>query len=279
MRLRVRTNGDAKGWGIDGCQAHRSIDVEGGHVHEHTYSKARRSASRLVRSTVAVVAAVVGLLAVSTPPAYAEDPLDLVRDLVDDELVEPRNTGGGDSMGAMTYVGTALPKVLALCEPGLTFKLGDGIDPPPGVKDDGWDSQAFVFNTVISGYAGPVKMTGGGHSDTSCESYSLGGGVMTVALEGYNELTESRLDCRDNYPNQDPVAKEKSSSLRGRYTRVLSDMTVILTGRCLVNDFATGQVTFVARLQAVPGDTEGLEGVKTSVRTLTTTGAFVLAPS
>jgi hypothetical protein len=210
------------------------------------------------------MALIVGVAGLLTMPRLAG---------ADDPVVEPMNTGGGETMGAMTYVGNPLPKILALCSTGLTFKLGDGVDPPAGQEDDGWTSEAFVFNTVISGYAGPVKITGGGNSDTSCESYSLGGGVMTVELKGYNDLTESKLDCRNI---GDPT---KSTPLTGRYTRVLSDMTVILTGRCLVNGFATGQVTFVARLQAVPGDTAGTEGVTKSVRSLTTTGVFALAPA
>lgn len=93
-----------------------------------------------------------------------------------------------------------------------------------------------------------------------------------------DNLTESRLDCRDNYGDLN-----KSRSLRGSYTRVLSNMVVILTGRCLVNDFATGQVTFIANIQGVPGDPvpddpSGGEGITRSVTTLNTTGTFTLVP-
>jgi hypothetical protein len=196
-------------------------------------------------------------------PAHADEPLP------DDSLIEPRNVGGGASMGTINYVGTPLPQVGALCARNLSFTLGNVDDGATG----GWRSDAFVFNTVISGFAGPVKMTGGGNSNTSCESYSLGGGRLTVSLEGFHPITEAKLDCRDI---GDPT---KSSPLTGQYTRVLSDLTVVLTGRCLVNEFATGLVTFAARIQATPADVQNLEGFTGPVRTLVTTGSFALAPS
>lgn len=252
---------------------------------EHSQGKVARRSLRARK--LFVLAAAMGLLA-STPAAHADEPFDTLDEIeetvlgvLDDGIVEPRNTGGGDSRGVITYTSLAkLPKAFAECARNLTFTLGQ-----PG-QPAGWMSEAFVFNTVISGFAGPVSMTGHGGSDglRNCENYSSGAGVLTVALQGYNEMTESKLDCRDDYPNQDPVAKEKSASLTGRYTRVFSTMTVILSGRCLVNDFATGPVTFVASIQAVPGDPvpddpSGGEGITRSVTTLHTTGTFILAPA
>lgn len=204
--------------------------------------------------------ATLALLAV-TPTVHADEPLP------DDHLVEPRNAGGGVAMGTIDYTGALLPKAAAVCARNLTFTLGNGDD-----SAGGWQSQAFVVNTVISGYAGPVTISGGGHSNTSCESYSLGGGRMTVELTGFNNLTEAKLSCEDI---GDP---SKSSSLSGQYTRVLTDLTVVLTGRCLVNDFATGVVTFVGRIQATPSDLQGGEGYQRSVKTMTTNGVFELAP-
>jgi hypothetical protein len=255
--------------------------IEGNPVHDHTQRRTAGRGRRLLVIAVAVALAT-GLLA-TMPAANADDPVDEVNelvstvvDLVNHGLLPPRNTGAGYSTGAITYTtGTKLPKAFGECEYNLEFKLGDGTTP-----NTGWASDAFVFNTVISGFAGPVTMTGGGDSDTSCESYSSGGGVMTVDLRGkaQDNPTGSTLDCRDDYPDQDPVTKPKSQSLSGRYTRVLSNMVVILTGKCLVNSFATGQVTFVAVVQAVPADVQNGEGVTGSVERLTTAGAFVLVP-
>lgn len=254
---------------------------------EHAQGKVGKRGLRGRR--LVVIAAAMGLLA-STPAAHADEPFDTIEEveetvlgLLDDGLVEPRNTGGGDSRGVITYTSaTKLPKAFAECARNLTFTLGQ-----PG-QAAGWMSEAFVFNTVISGFAGPVSITGHGSSDgtRNCENYSSGAGLLTVSLLGdpTNNPTESKLDCRDDYPNQDPELKEKSRSLTGRYTRVFSTMTVILSGRCLVNDFATGPVTFVASIQAVPGDPvpddpSGGEGITRSVTTLHTTGTFVLAPA
>lgn len=218
----------------------------------------------------------------ATSAGPVEDAIDDANELVqtvieqvNNGLIPPRNTGAGYSTGAISYTSTMkLPKVLGVCEYNLAFKLGDGTTP-----NTGWSSEAFVFNTVISGFAGPVTMTGGGHSDTSCESYSSGGGVMSVDLQGKatDNPTGSTLDCRDDYPDTPDLSQ--SMTLRGRYTRVLSNMVVILTGKCIVNSHATGQVTFVAVVEAVPADVQGQEGITRSVERLTTAGAFVLVPA
>lgn len=249
-------------------------------MFEHGLGKMVKRGLRLGR--LVVVAAAVGLLA-PVPVAHAGDPVDeLIEEanrqvqevvgMVDNGLIPPRNTGAGYSRGAITYTSaTKLPKVFGVCEPNLTFNLGDG-----STANTGWASDAFVFNTVISGFAGPVTMIGGGNSDTSCESYSSAGGVMSVDLQGKatDNPTGSTLDCRDSYGNL-----AKSTTLRGRYTRVLSNMLVILTGKCVVNSHATGQVTFIAIVQAVPADVQNLEGVTRSVERLTTAGTFVLVPA
>lgn len=181
--------------------------------------------------------------------------------------LEPRNSGGGASSGAITY-DTPLPGADAPCKRTQNFTLGVPIDP----NERGWASNAFVFNTVISGYAGPVTMSGSGTSGNGCESYALGGGSMVIAVEGYNELTESTLDCRDGF-------HPDSSSLRGIYTRVGPDMTIVLSGKCLVNRFGTGLVTFVARIQVVPSNLSGGAGVTAPVTSAKTAGVFVLAPA
>lgn len=174
-----------------------------------------------------------------------------------DPVVQPRNLGGGATRGSITYSPVAMPPAGALCKKNVAFKLGDGTAAEPG-----WAAESFVFNTVISGYAGPVTITGTGTSGNSCESYALGGGSVELALNGFNPITESKLSC--------PV-------LSGTYTRVLSDMTLVLFGNCVVNDFGTGVVILVARIQVVP--LGGGAGVLAPVTSATTAGVFAVAPA
>lgn len=205
------------------------------------FKQARRSKKADVnRRGRARLIAVVAVVAVSgVPTAQANDPLD-------EPLVEPMNSGGGFTMGTITYTGQyALPSVTAGCKP-TTFEFNS-------------HSLAFVFNTVISGYAGPATVRNAVGS-SPCESAALGGGEITLRLEGTNATTESVLECAE---------------LKGRYTRVLSDMTLVLSGGCLVNKFGTGIVTFVARLQVVPADAK----FTSPSRTASADGPFVLAPA
>lgn len=215
-------------------------------------TSARRNRSRQFRYLVMVVA--IGILA-TTPSAHANEP-----------LIEPRNTGGGYTRGAIQYAPTAMPAAGSLCKRNITFTLGAGTPQEPG-----WFSEAFVFNTVISGFEGPVTIIGSGTSGNSCESYALGGGSMTLSVRGFNPITESTLDCRDD--DADP----RSTNLTGTYTRVGPDMTLILNGVCVVNRFATGRVMFVARIQVVPMG--GGSGVLAPVSSATTFGLFAVAPA
>lgn len=193
--------------------------------------------------------AVVALAASIVPPMVADaDPLP----------IPPHNSGFGASTGVITY-NAPMPPAGALCKSTLTSQVE-------------WSSQAFVLNTVVSGFAGPVTIIGSATTGAGCESYSLGGGSMTLGLQGFNETTESKLDCRDGFDT-------RSSSLRGTYTRVGSDMTVVLSGKCLVNLFATGVVTFVARVQVVPSNASSGGGITAPVTSAKTAGAFVLAPA
>lgn len=252
MRLRVRTNGDVKGWGIDGCQRTGRSTVEGVVVSEQRQvaTHTRRPLSRLA---LALAVAAAGTIAVS-PPAYADDPIP--DPIIPPGLVEPMNMGGGTTSGTIEY-SPVLPVADARCKP-VAFTL-----------QNDFLSEAFVFNSAIAGYVGPVTITGQGSSSNGsspgCESYGLGGGTMTVALEGFNPTTESTLTC---------------PSLVGTYTRVLSDMTVVLSGDCKVNDFTQGigRVLFAARIQVVPTGMNGA-GFLVPVSTATTAGNFVVAPA
>ena len=216
--------------------------------------KARQQhARRFVRSAGAVITAIVGLLA-TAQPAHAEP---LPDPIIPPGLVEPMNMGGGVTTGAIQYSPT-MPPIDAICKP-VSFTL-----------QNDFLSEAFVLNSAIAGYVGPVTITGSGTSRTGpetpgCESYSLGGGTMTVALNGFNMTTESSLTC---------------PSLVGTYTRVVSDMTVVLSGDCTVNDYTqgVGRVLYVARIQVVPTGMNG-PGILVPVSTATTVGNFAVAPA
>ncbi|MDQ3756876.1 MAG: hypothetical protein M3394_03400 [Actinomycetota bacterium] len=164
--------------------------------------------------------------------------------------------GGGATTGTIEY-SPLLPAADARCKP-ISFTL-----------EEDFLSEAFVFNTAIAGYVGPVTITGRGSSSNGttagCESYGLGGGTMTATLQGWNPTTDSTLEC---------------PTLEGTYTRVLSDKTIVLSGDCKVNDFASGvgRVLFVARVQVVPVGSNGA-GVLVPVSKATTAGNFAVAPA
>lgn len=218
------------------------------------YGQAKTAQSGWGLRRLSVAVAAVTLLAV-TPSSYANEP-----------LVEPRNMGGGITRGSIQYAPTPMPQAGAICKRNITFTLGGGTAQEPG-----WSSEAFVFNTVISGFEGPVTITGDGTSGNSCESYALGGGTMTLSVRGLNPITESTLDCRED--DEDP----RSTNLTGTYTRVLSDMTLILNGVCVVNKFATGRVMLVARIQVAPMG--GGAGALAPISSAMTAGVFAVAPA
>lgn len=190
------------------------------------------------RYRAVAVLVVAGALLGSAPSAVADPP-----------LVQPRNIGGGDARGTITYpAATPLPQALAPCR-ATTFTFQAS-------------AEAFVLNTAIAGFAGPVTIDGSGSA--FCENASNSGGMMTLRLTGVNTTTKSTLSC--------PV-------LGGGYTRVLSEMTLILSGNCIVNNYAQGIVNFVAKLSMVPSGMNGGAPFTAPVTSATTAGAFVIAPA
>lgn len=195
----------------------------------------RSDVRRRRRSTVLVL----GLAGVLLAPGsvYADEP-----------LVRPRNIGGGATTGTILYGNEKpLQPLLSGCR-STNFLFNSA-------------SVVFVLNTAISGYAGPVTITGTGAS--GCESYTLGGGTVTLTLNGTNQTTKSTLTC---------------PTLSGGYTRVLSHMTLILGGNCTVNRFAQGIVHFVSQLEVVP-IADGGASVTAPITSAMTAGAFAIAPA
>lgn len=163
-----------------------------------------------------------------------------------DGVAQPTNVGSGVVRGVVSYAPTALPAVGALCR-AVSFSLAlEGAD--------------VAGNTVISGYVGPLTVTGAGVGP--CDSMTLGEGTLDLRVTGRNPDTGSEVEC---------------PTVSGRYARVLSDLSLQLFGSCTVNRYGTGVVLLTGRLEFVPNGVGA--GVLTSVSTATVTGAFAVVPN
>lgn len=160
--------------------------------------------------------------------------------------MEPTNVGAGVARGVVSYSATPLPAAGAPCR-AVSFAMAlEGVD--------------VAGNTVISGYAGPLTVTGEGVGP--CDSMTLGEGTLDLRVAGRNAETGSEVDC---------------PTLTGRYARVLTDMSIQLFGSCTVNRYGTGVVLLVGRLEFVPNGAGS--GILTSVSTATAAGAFAVVPN
>lgn len=155
------------------------------------------------------------------------------------------NSGGGVVRGTIAYAPVPLPAVGAPCRP-TSFSLDA-------------ESVGAGANSVISGYVGPIAVTGTGSSP--CEYMTIGEGTVALNLTGRNDLG-SELEC---------------AGLAGRWTRTLTDLTVQVSGSCTVNRYGAGVVLVVMRLQSLPNGVGG--GVLTSVSSATAAGMFTIAPN
>jgi len=169
-----------------------------------------------------------------------------------DTTLPPRNAGFGAVEGPISY-NPPLPMTGSPCSTTVAFTLGSG------ASGSGWASVTLMANTVLSAYAGTVTITGTGTAGT-CESYTLGGGTMTVSLTG-STVNESALSCQ---------------TLSGTYSRVLSTMTMDLQGDCTVNNYGSSHVTFVATVQLVPSRDQ--TNTLTPITSAEAAGSFVVAP-
>lgn len=95
-------------------------------------------------------------------------------------------------------------------------------------------SDTVVVNTVFTAYAGPITITGSGRD--GCPNGASQSGTLSVTAGGSGP-TGSRFDC---------------GSLSGSYTRLLTAVTVNVSGECSVNDFPAGEITFVAEAVVTP---------------------------
>lgn len=159
------------------------------------------------------------------------------------------NVGAGAVSGSVTIGGAGIPLGDEPCE-ATTFTF-----------DPGSTATGVVFNTVITGHAGGITLTGSGGS--ACENaLTATGTTMTLTADGTGP-TGSRVTC---------------PSLTGAFLRVAAAVQVNLVGQCTVNNFSppTGAVRFTAAVTFVP--TQG-DGVETRIKKGSFAGTFSVVPA
>ena len=156
------------------------------------------------------------------------------------------NVGAGGLTASLHY-SSPIPPVGAGCA-STHFSLAGSSDP-------------FTLTTietdpsvVVSGYAGPLTVTGSGGG--SCESATTGAGSLTLSATG-----STAVSC---------------PSLTGSYTRAATSLVATVGGTCTVNGVASG-VNFVLRGEFFPTNPGG--GVLAPITDATVQGAIGAAPA
>jgi hypothetical protein len=172
--------------------------------------------------------------------------------------------GGGAVAGVMQYGSPGIPQPLApppaKCNMPVTFTVSAG---------------AVVVDTQIVGYAGPAKISnhpldlidGGlaqGTNRTNCESFLLGSGLLSVDLQGKNQVNGSEIQC-DN--------------LNGHWIRVFDAIEIALNGPCQIGDaYTTSTIAFVGGMTHTPDPMDVGGGITHPYTTANVNGAFVITP-
>lgn len=153
------------------------------------------------------------------------------------------NVGAGGFTGSVAFEPPGVPPILAPCAP-TTFSF-DG------------EAEAFVLNTTIVGYAGPVTFEGGGSSE--CENATGGSGSLTLSAEGEGP-TGSTIVC---------------DSLTGDFSRFLVRAQINLTGDCTINGISTTGILFTADVLVAA---DGATGITDPVLLAHFAGDFAVSP-
>ncbi len=175
----------------------------------------KRKGRTSTRSTAALFAAIVGLLASATSLG-AQKP-----------VIPPSNVGAGTLSGKVEFTSPAegIPGALKTCVPATAQVQAT--------------APVVVVNTVLTGFVGPVQITATGTS--GCEKAEQGQGTLEIEAHGVGP-TGSRLDCGP-FPE-----KPSQPKLTGVYVRVGAAITVQASGSCTINKFAISNVTFVSEI-------------------------------
>ena len=180
-------------------------------------------------STTRIAAALVAMALVGLSPAPAS----------------ATNVGGGSVTGTVAFTNTGgVPVATAPCR-GTTFTLSGR-------------ATGIVLNTVLSGHAGDITLSGGGGS--TCENAGTAAGTsLTINAIGVGP-TGSRVSC----------------SLAGSFVRVAAAVLVDVSGSCSVNYHPAGRVRFLAEVVFTP--TVG-DGITSNIRAASFAGAFSVIPA
>lgn len=157
-------------------------------------------------------------------------------------VAAPATAGGGAFVGELAY------------RPGLAHGSCAATS-----FDVGAQAAAAVLNVAVSGFVGPVGLTGSGTSP--CESFALGGtGTMALRLQGRGP-TDSHIVC----------------DISGPYTRAAVVLTAALRGGCVVNGLsAHGVAVRIGAIVAPESPVGG--GVIVPLQTARLAGTFAVAP-
>lgn len=156
----------------------------------------------------------------------------------------PPNIGGGPIDGSVTFTDSGVPPVgTATCAPtNFAFE---------GTSESAW------VNGSGAAYVGPLAISAEG---SGCDTATLGAGELVVTATGSSPL--GTLSC---------------GPLHGQFTRIASDVTIVVSGDCTINDFDAFTISFLAKGEFRPTNDGG--GVTVPVTEASFTGAFTVIPN
>lgn len=175
-------------------------------------------------------------------------------------VVAPPNFGGGEVRGRVHFDDPGLPGATGACEDTTFQVLAD----PSGLPM----SNSVVLNLAGTEYVGPLTITGLGDGD--CSNAVAGAGTVNLHVEGEHPVTHARVYCE---------------SLLGKFARVGSYVTIVVSGSCQINAVVTGDVAFRSDLlfrpedQPTPGNPPIIPGINARVHNGSFTGSFLVTPS
>lgn len=162
------------------------------------------------------------------------------------------------AQGAAIVGGGAIHGTVDFDSPGL----------PTGacVNDTGFDVNGFapsvVYNTVITGFVGALRLSGRGNSECEAATEITRNGSLNPLTATGTGPTGSRLDC---------------ATLSGTFNRIGTVVSVRVNGDCIVNSYRLERVNFDAVLQFTPRETAEVNG-SIHVTKAFFDGAFTLSP-
>lgn len=200
---------------------------------------------------------------------------------------ENRKVGRGRKLGTLAALATAIPLLVPTQAGADKFNVGGGVvhgevefDAPglPAVGEscvvnvddvdftvDGF-APSFVYNTVITGFAGAIHI--GGKGTSVCAEGPVREGRLALTITGTGP-TGSQIACGETLGQE----------LKGGFTRVGTVVTVEIFGDCTVNSYGTARIQFLSTLQFTPSEPTGAGVNGTNIEKAFFDGDFVLVPA